>query len=1002
MRDSWRNTNNKYDDEYSHCYAANGTPIQTYGKRLLTVSLGLRRAFNWNFTVADVTNSIIGADFLEKFGLLIDIKQKRLIDPTTGLSSKGEIVSSFAPQVTAIDTNQKISFLLSEFKELLDDQPSLLVKERANVTHFIETNGPPFACKARRLNPQKLAVAKKEFNELIRLGICRPSKSNYASPLHMAPKSNGDWRPCGDYRKLNSITTPDRYPVPNLKDFTSNLHGKKIFSRIDLRKAYHQVPIEEKDVPKTAIITPFGLFEFVFMAFGLRNASQTFQRLIDEVLRDLDFVFAFIDDIFISSKTYEEHITHVRIVFQRLKDYGLRINAEKCEFAVNEIKFLGHIVTPEGIKPNPEKVEAILSYKEPIVAQDLKRFNMMINFYRDFLPSAASIQMRLQALIIGNKKKDMTVLKWTDDARSAFNEYKQLLASNTLLVHPNNNAKWILSADASTPAIGGVLHQIEDGIKKPLGFFSRKLSDTEMKYPTYDRELLAIYRSIQHFEHLLDGHGHKFEIHTDHKPLSFAFTTQSLKVKNVDARRIAHLHYISQYTTTIIHVPGKDNVVADFLSRIEAIESSETKEIDFNDMAEAQKHDESLKSFMENKTSSLELKPMTLPGTKTQIICDVSGNSVRPFVPNSFRNLVIDKLHRLCHPGINATTKLVQQRYVWPNLRRDCKQFVTHCIPCQRAKVHKHTRSPLTPYETQSDRFEHINIDLVGPLPESQGYTYLLTAIDRATRWTEAIPLRNITADTVAKALIFGWISRFGIPKRISTDQGTQFDAMLFNQLNQLLGCKHLRTTAYNPKSNGMVERWHRSLKASLKAKFTQNWMDELPMILLGLRSVIKDDLKATPAEMTLGKSLILPGQFFIDSKENATDVEFVRNFKRMMSELRPTEPKYHDQPKVFVHPKLPTAKYVFVRIDAHTTPLQAPYMGPFEVIKHGDKFFKLNMNGKIKNVSIDRLKPAFVESHSERTTPSDNQSTVETPSVQPIITTRSGRRVKLPDRLKY
>lgn len=441
--------------------------------------------------------------------------------------------------------------------------------------------------------------------------------------------------------------------------------------------------------------------------------------------------------------------------------------------------------------------------------------------------------------------------------------------------------------------------------------------------------MLAIYRSIQHFEYLLEGR--EFEVHTDHKPLSFAFTTQCQKEKKVIPRRVSQLHYISQFTTTIIHVAGKENVVPDFLSRIESIEE---KEVDFRAMSEAQKLDDSLKTFLESKSTSLQLKPVAVPGTDVQLMCDISGKLVRPFVPNSFRNLVIEKLHRLSHPGISGTTKLVQKSYVWPNLRRDCKQFVTHCIPCQRAKVHKHTKSPITSYDLQSDRFEHINIDLVGPLPESQGYTYLLTAIDRATRWVEAIPLRDITANTVAKNLIFGWIARFGIPKRISTDQGTQFESLLFNQLNNLLG--------YNPRANGIIERWHRSLKAALKAKFNANWMDELPIILLGLRSVVKDDLKATPAELTLGKSLLLPGQFFTDSQVKVSDVDFVKNFKRTMSEIRPTETTHHDQPKIFIHPKLPTAKFVFVRTDAHKIPLQAPYTGPFEVNKHGDKGYTI------------------------------------------------------------
>lgn len=525
-----------------------------------------------------------------------------------------------------------------------------------------------------------------------------------------------------------------------------------------------------------------------------------------------------------------------------------------------------------------------------------------------------------------------------------------------------------------------------------------------MKYPTYDRELLAIYRTIRHFEYFLEGR--RFDIYCDHQPLTYAFTK---KANNENARRIEQLSYISEFTTNIIHIPGKENLVADILSRIDQID---THHIDYERIAAAQQTDDELNELMRSDKTSLELKSITMPDTNVKIICDVSGTIVRPFIPKQFRSIVLEQIHGLSHPGARATTQLVRQRFVWPGIQKSCKQFVEHCIACQKSKVSRHSKSPLTQYDTTSNRFEHINVDLVGPLPESNGYTYLMTMIDRSSRWPEAVPITNIMAETVAKALIAGWISRFGVPHRITTDRGRQFESQLFNQLNTMLGTKHLRTTSYHPQANGMIERWHRSLKTSLKAKLSNNnnWIDEIPLVLLGLRTAVKIDIGASPAELTFGKTLSLPGQWFGETQGRPIDIDFVDKFRKTMNDVRPREPNYHDKPKVFVHPKLAEAKYVFIRDDAHRSPLQTPYKGPFQVVKSGDKIFKVNVNGKTDTVSIDRLKPAFIWIDDDdtnkhisptQTNEEENQLQIERTN-EPHTVTRSGRKVHFPDRFHH
>ena len=778
------------------------------------------------------------------------------------------------------------------------------------IEHEIDTGMAKPVKQALRRQPYVyLPKIDEHVDQMIKAGWVVPVNSPWSTNIVCVKKADGSIRYCTDMRKLNDLTKKDSYPLPNITSCLEALSGAKFYSSVDLANAFHQIRIKSSDVDKTTFVTRTGSYAYKRMCFGLSNATATFSRLIDLVMKGLHYSIAvlYLDDILVYAQDASSMIERIELVLQRLQAANLKVKPSKCNFLQTEVTFLGFQINQKGISTCPSKVKEIVEWPVPINAQEVKSFLGLASYYRKFIKGFSDIVASLNRLTSTGVKFD-----WTQDCQQAFETLKIRLSSAPVLGLPRDGGNYILDTDASQKALGGVLSQVQDQQEVVICYSSRTLTSSERNYCTTRQEMLSVIHFLKKFRcYLLGNH---FRLRTDHAALTYLQRTPELH-----GQQARWLEITQDYNFTIEHRPGIKHGNADALSRrpcrqcglgeitepnisIAAVKTAvkdanliaddnmESGEIGREQMQEATAADPDLKAFCElfaentgertswdvmisrsplQKTLWTQWSRLKLEGGilyRQWFHTDGFHSHWQTVVPAVLQNAVLALAHKGLrgHFGAHRTQQQFQRRAYWPGWSNDVNKFCAACQECARFIQGKPRRQGLLQSMQVGAPFERMSVDITGPHPRSsKGHVYILTILDHFSKWGDAYPLRNKEAITVARVLVDQFFTRYGgLGMSILTDQGKEFCNALLNEVCKMFNVDKLRTSAYKASTNGAVERWHRTLNAMIGKVVADNqkdWDVHLPFLLCAYRSARHESTGFSPNMLIFGRELIAP-----------------------------------------------------------------------------------------------------------------------------------------------
>ena len=908
---------------------------------------------------------ILGIDFIRERDIIINGKEGKFTYTTANeVHSIIAAVAASIDEKTGVEPN--ISHLMGKQKQLMKE---LLYRNQDIfainmmelgctdiVEHAINNNDIVTYVRPYKTPMTQRPIIKQFIDEMLENRIIRPSVSPYSSPIVLTKKASGELRFCIDFRVINGNTPADRYQLPRIMEVFNSLYGTTIYSVFDMFSGFWQLNLREKDRHKTSFSTEFGSFEFNRFPFGLKNSGSVFQRMINRVMGPAlgKHVICYMDDGIVFSRSFQEHLVHIEDVFQRLREFNLRLKLAKCAFAKDKLLYVGHIVNEAGIKPNPEKIEAVKNYPVPTNIKQLRTTLGLFNYYRTFVKGYAKTAEPLT-----NLTKKGVKWNWTKEHQEAFETLKENLIKAPILAYANINDDYIIDCDASDYAIGSVLVQRQK-VKVPLNeddntwtsedqfrwetkevaiaYSSRKLSDRERKYACIDREGLCIFHAFKAFYEYV--YGRHVTVRTDHAPLQYI-----MKKRDPSGRIGRWILYLQKFDLTIIYRPGNKNQNADALSRIPfetGINTIQTKGIPKRrEWIEKQRTDHYCETLLE----PLRRKD-TARLTRSGGILRINNKIV---VPQDLKTPVMERFHEhqlSCHLGVDKSLAKIKEQYYWPGMRKDIQKFIKSCTECAQYKGGRVEAIPLKPIEATRFPWERVGLDVKGPLPETyRGNRYCLVMCDHLTRYVEVTAMKDQKAATIAAKFIKRIILRYGAGLQILTDQGTPFMSKLMKNICKRLEIQQIRTSAYSPSTNGAVERWNKTLGEMLRTSIRDqsDWDSLLPYIQFAYNSAVQSSLGETPHFLNYTRDPIMPDSFEEEPERNSSidtaDELFFSKWQKALESAREAlitaqgkQKKYYDKNKKTK--KIKAGDRILLRNMRLSNKLDRKWLGPYIVTR--------------------------------------------------------------------